>query len=101
MLDQAQADGRQLILMLGRPYHLDPLINHGVPGMLTDFGVDVITEDAIPLATEATLDNKHVLTQWAYLNRYYYAAALGRGAGEYRSRSTKFICLRSGCLYHG
>ncbi|MEW5871104.1 MAG: acyl-CoA dehydratase activase-related protein [Chloroflexota bacterium] len=78
-LAQARADGRQVILMLGRPYHLDPLINHGLPGILADFGVDVITEDSLPLPPEATLENRHVLTQWEYLNRYYYAA---RWAGQ-------------------
>ena len=80
ILWQARQEGRLVILLLGHPYHLDPLINHGVPGMLTDFGVDVISEDGIPLDTDAFLGNsQHVLTQWEYLNRFYYAA---RWAGE-------------------
>jgi len=79
ILEQANLEGRQVVLLLGRPYHLDPMINHGVSNILSDFGVDVITEDAIPLAPDQTLDNKHILTQWEYLNRYYHAA---RWAGE-------------------
>lgn len=79
ILREARQNGRLVVLLLGRPYHLDPLINHGVPRMLTDFGVDVLTEDAIPLQDGQTLDNKHILTQWEYLNRYYHAA---RWAGE-------------------
>ena len=74
ILDEARADGRPVVLLMGRPYHLDPLINHRVPEILTDFGVDVITEDSVPVRPGETLDNKHVLTQWEYLNRYYHAA---------------------------
>jgi len=74
ILDKARADGHPVVLLMGRPYHLDPLINHKVPEILADFGVDVITEDSVPVRPDETLDNKHVLTQWEYLNRYYHAA---------------------------
>jgi predicted nucleotide-binding protein (sugar kinase/HSP70/actin superfamily) len=74
ILDRARADGRPAILLMGRPYHADPLINHKVPEILADFGLDIITEDAIPIAPDQTLDNQHVLTQWEYANRQYYAA---------------------------
>ena len=79
ILDQAGANGRPTILLMGRPYHADPLINHKVPDILADFGLDIITEDAIPIAPGQTLDNQHVLTQWEYPNRYYHAA---RWAGQ-------------------
>ena len=65
--------GRPIILLMGRPYHIDPLINHNIPDLLTDFGVDVITEDCIPMSGEA-LNNRHVMTQWEYMNRYFHAA---------------------------
>ena len=55
ILEQAREAGRLVILLMGRPYHLDPLINHGVPQILVDLGVDVITEDAVPLEAPATL----------------------------------------------
>ncbi|MDY7080051.1 MAG: acyl-CoA dehydratase activase [Chloroflexota bacterium] len=74
ILNEANADGRPVILLMGRPYHADPQINHKVPEILTDFGLDVITEDAIPLTPNQTLDNQHVLTQWEYSNRFYHAA---------------------------
>jgi len=74
ILNKARADGRPVVLLMGRPYHLDPLINHKVPEILTDFGLDVITEDSVPVRPDETLDNKHMLTQWEYLNRYYHAA---------------------------
>jgi predicted nucleotide-binding protein (sugar kinase/HSP70/actin superfamily) len=63
---------------MGRPYHIDPLINHNIPDLLTDFGVDIITEDCIPMAGEA-LENRYVMTQWEYINRYFHVA---RWVGE-------------------
>ncbi len=74
LLEEARRDGRQVILLMGRPYHLDPLINHDVPQILADLGVDVITEDAVPTDDSARLDNRNVPTQWEFVNRYYHAA---------------------------
>ena len=71
---EAGAAGRPVILLMGRPYHIDPLINHHVPQMLTDFGVDVITEDCIPIEDEQKLAKLYVMTQWEYINRYFHAA---------------------------
>jgi predicted CoA-substrate-specific enzyme activase len=79
ILQRARQENRRVILLIGRAYHLDPLINHGVPQMLVDLGVDVITEDAVPLDAKATLDNRHVPTQWELINRCYHAA---RWAGQ-------------------
>ncbi len=73
VIRDSELNGRPLILLMGRPYHIDPLINHNIPELLTDFGVDVITEDCIPM-TGQTLANRHVMTQWEYLNRYFHAA---------------------------
>ncbi len=67
-------DGRLVVLLLTRPYHLDPMIHHGVPRILADFGVDVITEDAIPTAGQELVDNRHVPAQWSNINRLYHAA---------------------------
>jgi predicted CoA-substrate-specific enzyme activase len=74
ILDNARAEERPVILLLGRPYHIDPLINHKIPDILTGFGVDVITEDSIPLEPGQSLENQYVMTQWEYINRYYHAA---------------------------
>lgn len=73
VISKARFDRRPLVLLMGRPYHIDPLISHGVSDLLTDFGVDVITEDCIPTQGEA-LENPYVVTQWEYLNRYLHAA---------------------------
>lgn len=73
LIAESREAQRPLILLMGRPYHIDPLINHHVPELLTDFGVDVLTEDCIPMDGQ-TLNNRHVMTQWEYINRYFYAA---------------------------
>ncbi|HLA06898.1 MAG TPA: acyl-CoA dehydratase activase, partial [Anaerolineales bacterium] len=79
ILENAKEDGRSVILLLGRPYHIDALINHKIPDILINFGLDVITEDSVPVEDGQTLDNRYVMTQWEYLNRYFHAA---RWAGE-------------------
>ncbi|MBI5607653.1 MAG: 2-hydroxyacyl-CoA dehydratase [Deltaproteobacteria bacterium] len=67
----AKAAGRRVILLAGRPYHLDRYINHGIPEMLSELGVDVITTEMVP--TDGPLDGLQVLTQWAFPNRLYHA----------------------------
>jgi predicted CoA-substrate-specific enzyme activase len=74
LIERARADGRQVIMLLGHSYHLDPFISHHIPNILTDLGVDVITEDAVPLTKESVLANRHVPTQWEPINRIYHAA---------------------------
>jgi len=74
ILNTAQAEGRPVVLLLGRPYHIDPLINHKIPEILVHFGMDVITEDSVPLTPDQTLENTYVMTQWEFVNRYYHAA---------------------------
>ena len=70
-----EKQGRTLIVLAGRPYHVDPLINHGVPNLLADLGVDVISENAAFLNTHLpSLSNVNVLTQWSYTNRLYATA---------------------------
>ena len=70
----ARAEGRPLVLMVGRPYHIDPQIHHKAPDILTDFGVDVLTEDSIPLEDNPRLENKHIVSLWQFSNRMLYAA---------------------------
>jgi predicted nucleotide-binding protein (sugar kinase/HSP70/actin superfamily) len=74
IVEKAAEQGRQVVVLAGHPYHLDPLINHKIPEALTDMGVDVITEDAVPLGRCQMLPDPQVLTQWEYLNRCFHAA---------------------------
>ena len=74
-LKKGDVEGRTTIVLAGRPYHMDPLINHGIPNLLTELGVDVISEAAVTLSKD-DLSSKdiNVLTQWSYANRLYAAA---------------------------
>ncbi len=74
LIGEAAKQGRTVIVLSGRPYHIDPLINHGIPNLLVRLGVDVISEDAIPADENLSLAGVNVLTQWNYTNRLYAAA---------------------------
>ena len=74
LIARAKKEGRYVVIAAGRPYHIDPFINHGIPELLSGMGVDVLSEDAIPLDNINSLDAVGVLTQWNYINRLYAAA---------------------------
>ncbi|RLF68253.1 MAG: CoA activase [Thermoplasmata archaeon] len=73
IVEKARKEKGLVILILGRPYHVDRLINHKITEMITSLGADVITEDSVPMAEEG-LEDVQVLTQWQYPNRVYNAA---------------------------
>ncbi len=80
---QAEQGQRLLVVLCGRPYHIDRLINQKIPQILTDFGVDFITEDAVPGTGDGVFDSFQVLTQWAYPNRLYHAASWVAGQPDH------------------
>lgn len=66
--------GRQGIVLAGRPYHVDPEIHHGIPEMINQLGMVVLTEDAV--ADVPRLERPlRVRDQWTYHSRLYEAAA--------------------------
>ena len=61
------------IVLAGRPYHLDPEINHGIPELINSLGMAVISEDSI--CHLAKMDRPlRVVDQWVYHSRLYKAA---------------------------
>lgn len=74
VMEQAAERHAFCVVVSGRPYHADPLINHGLPELLAGLGVDVIPGSAIPLAADRGLKGVSVLTQWAYTNRIFGVA---------------------------
>lgn len=62
------------ILLAGRPYHTDPLVQHKLSDMISDMGVDVISEDIVRSNDSIIFDNTHYISQWAYINRILKAA---------------------------
>ncbi len=74
VLDYIEKNHSHGIVLSGRPYHVDPEINHGIPEMITSFGVAVLTEDSI--SELATVDRPTiVMDQWMYHSRLYRAAS--------------------------
>ncbi len=61
------------IVLAGRPYHIDPEINHGIPELIASYGFTVFTEDSLPLNTNTTRTMR-VVDQWVYHSRLYSAA---------------------------
>lgn len=68
----AKEEKRPVIVVAGRPYHLDPEVNHGLDKLLCDLGVVVLTEDGI--SAQADPFRTTVLSQWTYHSRLYSAA---------------------------
>ena len=71
-IEQARQEGRPIIVMAGRPYHIDPEINHGINDLITSFGFVLITEDT--LAYREGYETRTVLNQWTFQSRMYNAA---------------------------
>ena len=72
MIEKARAEGRRIIVLIGRPYHVDPEINHGIDKLIAGFGAAVVTEDS--LSHLMTKQPVGVLNQWTYHSRLYAAA---------------------------
>ena len=62
------------IVLAGRPYHIDPEINHGIPEMITGLGMAVLTEDSVDHLGKVDRPLR-VLDQWVYHTRLYSAAS--------------------------
>ena len=72
IIAEARRQGRRIIVLAGRPYHVDPEINHGIDQLIIRQGAAVITEDAVS-AYEQKFPTS-VLNQWTYHSRLYAAA---------------------------
>lgn len=62
------------IVLVGRPYHVDPEINHGIPEMISSYGFAVLSEDAIQHLGNLQRPLR-VVDQWVYHSREYNAAS--------------------------
>ncbi len=72
IIAQARAEGRKIIVLAGRPYHLDKEINHGIHKLITSLGLAVVSEDSV--APLGKMPHLHVYNQWTYHSRLYRAA---------------------------
>ena len=71
-IEQARKEGRSIAVVCGRPYHIDPEINHGLNDMITSYGFVLVTEDA--LSDLVGYEPRKVLNQWTFQSRMYNAA---------------------------
>ena len=112
IMERARAEGRRIIVLAGRPYHVDPEINHGIDTLMTQSGVAVVTEDAV--SNWADKVSTSVLNQWTYHARLYAAAkyccehpdcdlvhlvSFGCGVDAITSDETRGILHSGGKLY--
>ncbi len=72
IIDEARRQGKRIIVLAGRPYHVDPEVNHGIDRLITRHGAAVVTEDSISDRVEKFPTS--VLNQWTYHSRLYAAA---------------------------
>lgn len=72
ILEEARKQDKQVIVLAGRPYHLDNEINHGINKLLMSLGIAVLSEDGVFDKTQAV--KVDVLNQWTYHARLYRSA---------------------------
>ncbi|MGD1822609.1 MAG: acyl-CoA dehydratase activase [Pleomorphochaeta sp.] len=72
IVELARSTNKEIMVLCGRPYHIDPEVNHGIDELMLQLGCAVISEDSLA----SFIDKKqfNVLNQWTYHNRMYLAA---------------------------
>ena len=71
-VDYARKNGKRIMILAGRPYHIDPEIGHGIDKLAVSLGFVVVSEDSICHLTQK--QKVRVLNQWTYHARLYRAA---------------------------
>lgn len=72
-LQYLRKNNKKGIVLCGRPYHIDPEINHGIPELINNLNMAVLTEDSV--AHLGNIQNPlRVVDQWTYHSRTYAAA---------------------------
>ena len=77
VIKQLNETGERGIVLAGRPYHLDPEINHGIPELITSYNIAVLTEDSV---SHLAVPERPLIVsdQWMYHSRLYAAASFVR-----------------------
>jgi predicted CoA-substrate-specific enzyme activase len=74
VIEYLRKNNKKGIVLSGRPYHIDPEINHGIPDIISSFDMAVLTEDSVS-HLGVLKDKLRVVDQWMYHSRLYRAAA--------------------------
>ena len=72
IIEKARQEHRRIIVLAGRPYHVDPEVNHGIDKLILRQGAAVVTEDSVSYLVDKFQTS--VLNQWTYHSRLYAAA---------------------------
>ena len=72
----ARAQHKPIVVLAGRPYHIDPKVNHSIDRLITTMGAALVSEDAVSshITPQKLNTDLHVLNQWTYHSRLYAAA---------------------------
>lgn len=112
IIKEATNQNRDIIILSGRPYHIDPEINHGIDKLISSYGVAIVSEDAVSYNIDKFKTN--VLNQWTYHSRLYAAAkyvsdkpninlvqlvSFGCGVDAITTDEVRDILERSGKIY--
>ncbi len=79
-LNRAHAHGKRVMILAGRPYHVDPEISHAIDRLATSLGFVVVSEDSV--CHLAAKPHVNVLNQWTYHARLYAAAEFAAGTPD-------------------
>lgn len=92
--EESRAAGKLTILLAGRPYHTDPLIQHKLSEMIAQMGATVVTEDIVRGDQTDMRGEAHLVSQWAYVNRILTAArwVAEEGGDVHYVQMTSFGC---------
>lgn len=112
IIKQAREEGKEIIVLAGRPYHVDKEVNHGIDKLISSFDVAIVNEESMAY-TERKF-GVNVLNQWTYHSRLYAAAkhiikekdmnliqlvSFGCGLDAITSDETKAILEKNGKIY--
>ena len=81
ILKQAKEKNLPVILLVGRPYHIDPEINHGIPEMIQSYNLAIVSEDSV-YHMDTPRDELSIVNQWSYHARLYHAASFAAAHPE-------------------
>ena len=81
ILKEAREKNLPVILLVGRPYHLDPEINHGIPEMIQSYNLAIVSEDSV-YHMDTPKDELSIVNQWSYHARLYHAASFAASHPE-------------------
>lgn len=72
----AHEQSKPIVVLAGRPYHIDPKVNHSIDRLITSMGAALVSEDAVSshISNEELNEDLQVLNQWTYHSRLYAAA---------------------------